>query len=97
MHWHSHLQMVGSSLRCVRFKLIVISRIAGINRIDGLDINDRSSKISRRLAISLKGLDANLGHLVLFSSIHVYHFCLHVVHICSTWMTSCMQFEKIEG
>ena len=31
------------------------------------------------------------------SSIHVYHFCLHVVHFCSTWMTSCMQFEKIEG
>ena len=22
------------------------------------------------------------------SSIHVYHFCLHVVHICSTWMMS---------
>ena len=27
-------------------------------------------------------------------SIYVYHFCLHVVHFCSTWMTSCMQFEK---
>ena len=31
------------------------------------------------------------------SSIHVYHFCLHVVNICSTWLTSCKQFEKIEG
>ena len=31
------------------------------------------------------------------SSILVYHFCLHVVHFYSTWMMSCMQFEKIEG
>ena len=24
------------------------------------------------------------------SSILVYHFCLHAVHFCSTWMTSCI-------
>ena len=30
------------------------------------------------------------------SSIHVYLFCLHVVHFSSAWMTSCVQFEKIE-
>ena len=31
------------------------------------------------------------------SSILVYLFLQHVVHICSTWMTSCVQFEKTEG
>ena len=35
--------------------------------------------------------------LVSSSSILVYHFCLHAQHFCSTWMTSCMQFKKIEG
>ena len=39
----------------------------------------------------------NLPQWTSYSSIHVYLFCLHVVHICSTWMTSCVQFEKIEG
>ena len=33
----------------------------------------------------------------LSSILLVYHFCLHAQHFCSTWMTSCMQFEKIEG
>ena len=31
------------------------------------------------------------------SSILVYLFLQHVVHICSTWMTSCVQLEKNEG
>ena len=31
------------------------------------------------------------------SSILVYLFLQHAVHNCSTWMTSCVQFEKNEG
>ena len=31
------------------------------------------------------------------SSIHVYLFLQHAVQIFSTWMRSCMQFEKTEG
>ena len=32
-----------------------------------------------------------------YSSILLYHFCMHAQHFCSTWMPSQMQFEKIEG
>ena len=48
-------------------------------------------------SINFKIFNFSQRVLGVMSSIHVYLFLQHVVHNCSTWMTSCVQFEKKEG
>ena len=55
-------------------------------------------KLNLKQSSYLKWVSSKIFPLVgtsfVCSSILVYHFCLHVVHFCSTWMTSCVQFKK---
>ena len=67
------------------------------------DLMDEIHDLVRQSFLQLYNFDLNTriigisDVLKIGSSIHVYLFCLHVVHFRATWMTSCVQFEIIEG
>ena len=74
-------------------KILISSAVGSAGRAIGLLILLGNSSYGSSTTV----INVGAGAWNNKSSILVYLFLQHVVHICSTWMTSCVQFEKNEG